>query len=196
MAKPRQHSTQSASAVARLLERAPGPDDVRLATDHVARRTSDLEALTGSVFIFRLGSEWLALISSVIDEVVEPRVIHSLPHRRDGIVRGLVNVRGQLTLCVALEPLLQLEEGSHAGAGRGVLGRRLVVLVAKDQRVAFEADEVHGSHRYDPASVGNVPATVAQSMSRFSTGVLARGDHSVGLLDAELVLHAINRRLG
>lgn len=196
MARPRQHSKQSASAVVRLLERAPGPDDVRLATEHVARRTADLEALTGSIFIFRLGPEWLALVSSVIDEVVEPRAIHSLPHRRDGIVRGLVNVRGQLTLCVALEPLFQLEEGSHLGSGHGVLGRRLVVLAVKDQRVAFEADEVHGSHRYDPAGVGNVPATVAQSMSRFSMGVLAHGDHSVGLLDAELVRHAINRRLG
>src|SRR5688572_20303912 len=169
----KRHLPQPASAVARLLDRAPGADDVRLATEHVARRTTDLVALTGSVFIFRLGSEWLGLISSVIDEVVEPRGIHSLPHRRDGIVRGLVNVRGQLTLCVALEPLFQLDAGSHAASGHVVLGKRLVVLAMQDQRVAFEADEVHGSHRYDPASVSDVPATVAHSMSRFSTGVLA-----------------------
>ncbi|QWF19545.1 chemotaxis protein CheW [Lysobacter capsici] len=118
-----------------------------------------------------------------------------------GLVRGLVNVRGQLTVCVALESLLQIDaaradpERSSASAA-GVLGRRLVVLSLQDQRLAFESDEVHGAHRYDPALVGEVPGTVALASAAFSTGVLAMENRSVGLLDDGLVLSAINRRLG
>src|SRR2546422_1979826 len=37
-----------------------------------------------------------------IAEVAERRVIHSLPHRRTGIVLGVVNVRGELLVCVSL----------------------------------------------------------------------------------------------
>ncbi|WP_408952301.1 chemotaxis protein CheW [Lysobacter sp. Hz 25] len=185
----------SSSAVARLLDRAPEPEALREATRHVAAKAEDLRSLTGSLFVFRLGAEWLGLAASVVDEVIEPRPVHTLPHRREGVVRGLVNVRGQLTVCVALEALFHLEPG-HAEAARSVLNRRLVVLAWQEQRLAFEADEVHGSHRYDPATIGNVPATVAHSVSPFSTGILAMGQRNVGVLDDALVLSALNRRLG
>ncbi|MBX9403527.1 chemotaxis protein CheW [Lysobacter sp. BMK333-48F3] len=198
------------SAVARLLERAPQAQDLCEATAEAAARHAGQAVLSGSAFLFRLGGEWLGLDSAVVDEVIEPRSVHSLPHRRDGLVRGLVNVRGRLTVCVALESLFQLDAARAQAPAR----RRLVVLAQHDQRLAFEADEVHGSHRYDPAECLPVPSTVAHSTSRFSTGVLQwsvphrdGGAHaaaaaagpvsrSVGLLDAELILSSINRRLG
>lgn len=185
----------SLSAVARLLDRAPDAEALREATRHVAAKAEDLRSLTASAFVFRLGAEWLGLTASVVDEVIEPRPIHTLPHRREGVVRGLVNVRGQLTVCVALESLFHLEP-SPAEAARTLLSRRLVVLAWQEQRLAFEADEVHGSHRYDPAAIGNVPATVAHSVSPFSTGILAMGKRNIGMLDDALVFGALNRRLG
>lgn len=192
------------SPVAQLLGRAPDSDALNRATGEVAAKADDLRALTRSLFVFRLGGEWLGLPAAIVDEVLEPRPIHSLPHRREGLVRGLVNVRGQLTVCVALESLLQIDaartdpERSSASAPNvaSVLGRRLVVLSLQDQRLAFESDEVHGAHRYDPALVGEVPGTVALASAAFSTGVLAMERRSVGLLDDGLMLSAINRRLG
>lgn len=191
----------SASAVAQLLGRAPDSQALRRATGEVAAKADDLRSLTRSLFVFRLGGEWLGLPAAIVDEVLEPRAIHSLPHRREGLVRGLVNVRGQLTVCVALESLLQID-AARTDAQRSpvnaasVLSRRLVVLSLHDQRLAFESDEVHGAHRYDPALVGEVPGTVALASAAFSTGVLAMETRSVGLLDDGLVVSAINRRLG
>lgn len=191
-----------ASAVARLLDRAPDAQAVQRATGEVAAQAADLRALAGSLFVFRLGGEWLGLPAAIVDEVLEPRPVHSLPHRREGLVRGLVNVRGQLTVCVALESLLQIDSARAAGVAAGaasqagVLGRRLVVLSAQGQSVAFESDEVHGAHRYDPAAVGELPGTVALASAAFSVGMLALDQRSVGLLDDGLVLSAINRRLG
>lgn len=192
------------SAVAQLLDRAPDPQALQHATGEVAARATDLGSLARSLFVFRLGGEWLGLPAAIVDEVLEPRPIHSLPHRREGLVRGLLNVRGQLTVCVALESLLQIDRERAGGAGTvagaaslaGVLGRRLVVLSAQGQQLAFESDEVHGAHRYDPATLGELPGTVALASAAFSTGMLAMGERSVGLLDDGLVLSAIHRRLG
>ena len=186
-----------ASAVAALLDRVHDAAGLREATDRVAQKAANQELLTQSVFIFRLGPEWLGLASSVVDEVVEPRMIHALPHRRDGVVRGLVNVRGQLTICVALEQLFQL--GAVAGPERArhsPVGRRLVVLASQGHRLAFEVDEAHGTHRFDPDGLGSVPGTVLHAVASFTTGMLRWGERTVGVLDAELVLHALGRRLG
>ncbi|QWF19544.1 chemotaxis protein CheW [Lysobacter capsici] len=80
----------SASAVAQLLGRAPDPQALHRATGEVAAKADDLRSLTRSLFVFRLRGEWLGLPASIVDEVLEPRAIHSLPHRREGLVRGLV----------------------------------------------------------------------------------------------------------
>ncbi|GAB3090219.1 chemotaxis protein CheW [Lysobacter terrae] len=182
------------SAVARLLARTLEAADVRVATQNAAARQNERSASSASIFVFRLGEEWLALPASFADEVVPPRTIHSLPHRRDGFLRGLANIGGRLTVCVALESLLQLEIGSRAA--HRVLGRRLVVLAEHEHRWAFEADEVHGIHRFDPAALRQLPATVAHASSRFATGLLDVEGRSVGLLDGELVARAVDRRLG
>src|SRR4249919_88220 len=62
-----------------------------------------------SAFLFRVGTEWLAIATSVLDEVADLRSIHSLPHRRSGVVLGLANVRGELIVCVSLAQLLGIE---------------------------------------------------------------------------------------
>jgi chemotaxis-related protein WspD len=62
------------------------------------------------VVIFRIGAEWLALPTPAFQEVAERRVIHTLPHRRHGVVLGLVNIRGELLICVSLGRLLGLAE--------------------------------------------------------------------------------------
>jgi len=196
MTQPPSSRKLGISAVISLLDRAIDPADLREATERVARRDASQQALTQTNFVFRLGHEWLALPNDVVDEVLVPRAIRSLPHRRGSVVRGLVNVRGQLTICVRLEQLLQLDAIGKTGPIREQqLGRRLVVLVSRGHRVAFEADEVHGSSRFDPDSSREVPATVTHSMASFTTGVLPWGDHTVGQLDAELLLHAIDRHL-
>lgn len=128
---------KATSAVVTLLDRAIETADLRSATALVAKKAPDLALLSASTFIFRLGAEWLGLATGMIDEVIERRAIHSLPHRREGVVRGVVNVRGQLTICVALEPLFQLDATGSARGHNSLLGRRLVVIASQGQRVAF-----------------------------------------------------------
>ncbi len=87
-------------------------------TSHFAqpKRAEDIE--TRSIVIFRIGSEWLALPTSVVMEVANLLPIHSLPHRQSGAVLGLANVRGELLICVSLGQVVGVEKAPVAGRGR------------------------------------------------------------------------------
>lgn len=89
-------------ATMKLLDRDLSTDYLDDWTRHIAHETKDSDLATQSVVIFRIGVEWLALTSFIFDEVVDLRPIHSLPQRRNGVVLGLVNVRGgAVNLCFA-----------------------------------------------------------------------------------------------
>ena len=67
-----------------------------------------------SALVFRINAEWFALPTQAFQEVAEHRPVHSLPHRRHGTVLGLVNIRGELLICVSLGHLLGLERAPSA----------------------------------------------------------------------------------
>lgn len=63
------------------------------------------------VLIFRLAGEWLALDVRALAEVTDPRAAHRVPHRSDGRLVGLVNIRGQIHLCASLHAILGVAPG-------------------------------------------------------------------------------------
>lgn len=166
-------------------------------TERVAQPLQPKLAGTRSIVIFRIGSEWLALPTEAFLEVVELRPVHTLPHRRDAVVRGLTMIRGELLICISLAELLGLQGSGSAQAiqkGRSVYERMLVVANGAE-RVVFCVDEVHVGVRYHPDDLNAVPATVAQSASPYSIGLLAWEKRSVGVLDETLVFEALTRQL-
>jgi chemotaxis-related protein WspD len=150
-----------------------------------------------SAFVFRVGPEWLALATSALDEIADLRPIHSLPHRRSGVVLGLANVRGELIVCVSLAQLLGIEQKAEEPAPRERRQalRRLLVLRDRGMRLAFPVDEVHGTQRYDQAELKSAPSTVSRATASYSRAVLPWGSNAVGLLDDELLFHSLNRNL-
>ena len=65
-----------------------------------------------SVLIFRLGEEWLAFRTQTVAEVTLPRPVHRIPHRSNSILVGIVNLQGQVQLCVSLHSLLSVPTAS------------------------------------------------------------------------------------
>jgi chemotaxis-related protein WspD len=190
------------SAAAQLLNGQPPEDYLREWAERLARPRPAAEAPeTQAALIFRLGAEWLALPAAVLQEVAELRPIHSLPHRRGRVLKGLVNVRGELLLCVSLGGLLGLEEpaaqasNGQRPARRGVY-ERLLVVSAEGGRLAFPVNEVHGIRRFAPAQLQPIPATVALAAARYTRGILPWEGRSVGCLDDETLFHTLNRSLG
>src|SRR3954468_13811615 len=98
------------NAGAQLLDRPLPPNYRRDWTDHFARKKRTAAPAKISAVLFRIESEWLALPTQAFQEVAERRMIHSLPHRRAGLVLGLVNVRGELLICVSFSRLLGIKK--------------------------------------------------------------------------------------
>ncbi|QEH31896.1 CheW-like domain protein [Aquisphaera giovannonii] len=142
-----------------------------------------------SVLIFRLGPEWLAFRTTAVAEVTTPRPVHRIPHRSDDILMGLVNLRGQLQLCVSLHGLLGVSTPEDPAASRS----RLVVLRdrARSEAWVFAADEVLGVHRLAKAQVLGVSSSLANPEVSFSQAILSWQGRSVSFLDEQRVFAAL-----
>jgi len=183
-----------AKAGAQLLDRPLPPDYRHARTKHFARKRAAAAPARTSALLFRINAEWLALPAQAFQEVAERRLIHSLPHRRQGIVLGLVNVRGELLICVSLSQLLGLSRTSLREARLSSYDR---LLVAKwnGQRFVFPANEVRGIHRFQAPELTEPPATLAKSKLSYTQGILQWEGRTVGLLDADLLFSSLNQSL-
>jgi chemotaxis-related protein WspD len=149
---------------------------------------AEAEMESTSVLVFRLGSEWFALPTEVLVEVTTPRPLHKVPHRTGIGLAGIVNIRGQLQLCMSLHSLLGLPGGTAAGLASVEPAARLLVVErggdAGVERWVLGVDEVMGVQRVPGSSLRPVPSTVSQSQARCSTALFEWQERSVGVLDA------------
>lgn len=188
------HCPVYSGAAAQLLNRSLPAEYRRQWTEHFARPRSTPPAARNSAVVFRVGPEWLALPTSVFQEVTQQGRVHSIPHQRRGIVAGLVNIGGELLICVMLERLLSLGQAAPAIPPRNVYPR-LLVLNGDARRVVFAVDEVLGIHRFDAAQLGPLPATLSRSAKTLTDGVFFWRDVSVGLLNADQLFGVLNESL-
>ncbi|MBR8036939.1 purine-binding chemotaxis protein CheW [Burkholderia cenocepacia] len=189
-----------ASNAAKLLER---PLDVaemtevtrRMSAFGTAHASDDDGVARHAALAFRVADEWLALPIGVLREIAGTRPIHSLPHRRNSAVRGVVNIRGTLRIAISIGALLGLDAGK-AGSGSGD-GRftRLLVAAHQGEPVVFPVDEVEGVLRFGASDWVPVPATVGRASAGLSRGVLSWRGKSVGLLDDDRLFDAVTRSM-
>ena len=100
------HNCQVFGNAGRHFLDAPSPPGY--AAEWTRRLAAPIEAEPADLFgvlTFRLGEEWLALEVRLLVEVTTPRPVHRIP-RRGGILAGVVNIRGELHLCVHLDHVL------------------------------------------------------------------------------------------
>jgi chemotaxis-related protein WspD len=181
-------------AAANLLDGEPPADYVAHWTAQARRAKGVAERASVSVLIFRIGSEWLALPTAALTEIASLRPIHSIPHRRNGVVLGLANIRGELLVCVSLRNILNVDEAAavERRTSRSATGR-LLVIHRDGTRAVCPADEVHGIERFFERDLGGVPATVAGASAKYTRATLDWGERTVGVLDENVLFTAVNR---
>jgi chemotaxis-related protein WspD len=187
-----------ASAAATRLDRPIADAAIDIATAYYAAPREVEDAASASCFVFRLGAEWLAIPMALLDEVVAARPTHSLPHRRGNVKIGVLSVRGDILVHVSLAGLLGIADDESAPASESAHRRsapRVVVLADGRGRLATSVDEIMGIHRYDPAMLRPVPATLGQAMVSYASALLAVGDRIVGVLDGARVLTSLSHAL-
>lgn len=166
---------------------------------------TDLDVL--SVLVFRLADEWLALPASALVEVTKERRCHRVPHRTGGVLEGLVNIRGQLQVCVSAQRLLGIEAAPSSPATPATDSiridspelRRLLVIERQGRlgpdRWVFPVDQVAGVIRVGRAMLRAVPATVSQSGARYCLALFDWQGVIVGILDETRFIDALNNQI-
>jgi chemotaxis-related protein WspD len=177
------------AGASRLLDAAISGEELVRRAAHYATPNAVERVGTLAIVIFRVGAEWLALPTSVWREVATPRPIHSLPHRRDQVVLGVANIRGELLVCVSLAVAL-----GTATAAKTVAARLAVVQLGHE-RFAFPADEIAGLHRHGTDELTPAPTTLARAQADCTRGMLTWEQRAVGVLDAGRVFQTLNRSL-
>lgn len=148
-----------------------------------------------SILVFRVGNEALSLPISLIDEICQPEMIHRLPHYASAILRGIVNIHGQLRLCFSMAELLGIEDSHYTPEEKRRVFPRMMVVRRKESRFALLVDEVLGYHRHTPDEVLPVPASLTPSLTKFTRGIIQDGDKSIGLIDEEVMFTAMEDNL-
>lgn len=182
---------------AQLLDREIPADYRQERTSRIAAKQEQIEAGAISVVVFRIDREWLALPTELVQGVHHYSAPHTVPHRRGGILNGLVNVRGEILLSISLTRLLQLEDMTDVTGTKDLVPRRrLLVCNRHGSRFTFPVDEVGGVHRYHPKDLKAVPATLAKAgASVYTIAVLSWHGKNIGCLNAEFLFSAVDKSL-
>jgi chemotaxis-related protein WspD len=164
-----------------------------------ARTEADSSTSTGggerdgeSVLVFCVAGEWFALPVAALVEVTEPRRVHPVPHRVGGPLEGIVNIRGQLHLCVSLARLLGLPEGRTHSVEPG---ERLVVVEHAGERWAFRVDRVTGVPGLSRGRLRPPPDTARVEAGGHTRGLFEHDGATVALLDPRPIFTGLRGRV-
>ena len=180
----------------RLLDRPLPPGYQKQWASQLAAQKATERRKISTAFIFRAGAEWLAISASLIQEVVNMGIIHSLPHVDSKILRGIVNVRGRLEICVSIGNVLGIQRLiKPATRTRYVTPERLVVARHQGYTLTFPVSEVLGHTKYLPEMIRDLPVTVSGSKAVYTRGILCLGNKDIGFLKDDMLFKTLTKDL-
>ena len=171
-------------------------------TEFQLEKNTQEQDKTISVLVFRLGAEWLALSANLFIEITPPCIIHSIPHRSNKILQGIVNIRGEILLCISLSNFLNLKaqelkkNNSKSQLTKSQVNQpRMIVLEKEGNRWVFTADEVSNLQRFHSHEFRQAPSVISQAEETYTKSVINWQDKKVNYLDDELLFYTINRKV-
>ncbi len=181
------------SALGRTLFDREMPSDYRKeVSEELAAEAVRTAEETTSVLVLRVGSEWFALRTQVFQEIAAYQKAYVVPFRSGALLAGLVNVNGELLLCISLEAALGLSpQEDTKPAGRP----RLCVVGDGRERYAFGVDDILGVRRIPCVQLQPVPVTLAKSPSAQTISCFEVDGRTVGLIDEARLFNSLDRSL-
>ncbi|VXD17811.1 chemotaxis protein CheW [Planktothrix paucivesiculata] len=189
-----------------LLEREAPPEYLQEWTDILSEAsTQETEVGEGtlvratdtlSVIIFRLGNERLALPVNILQEVTPLYTIHTVPHRRNSVFLGLINIRGETLLCISIRDLLGLEPVTESvDFSNSINPQRMIVAGKNENKWVFPVDEVHGTYRFHLNEFKDAPVVISKASEAYTKGVVTWQGKKINFLDSELLFYTLSHKV-
>jgi chemotaxis-related protein WspD len=153
-----------------------------------ASKTPEISERT-SIIVFRIGNEWLALPTRYFKEVAEINVIHRIPHNKNPVIRGFVNVGGEVEVCYSIGSLLDISKQDGSNACNSI--QRIMVVEHDCVRLVFPVSEVGSVFRYLHDSITAPPSTVSGLALSCVEGIIQWRSKNVGLLNGALLFESL-----
>lgn len=144
--------------------------------------------------IFRLGQEWFALSTLVFKQVVQVRSVHSVPHKKGAVLRGLVNISGQIRLCISLDSFFEIQTKNDPDMQKDE-NSRMIVIEKEGETWVFKTEDVFGCVCIEKKHVQALPVTLSKSVQNYFKGVFEWNLLHVGLIDEELLFFGLKREV-
>ncbi|WP_107667745.1 chemotaxis protein CheW [Cyanothece sp. BG0011] len=153
-----------------------------------------------ALIIFRVCQEWLALPAWVIKEITHVHPIHTLPHRSNHVFAGIVNIRGEILMCILLRNLLALPPADLKSKQENlqdlssivpVVYERMIVIEIQSNRWVFPVDEILGVYRFSSTQLQDTPVVISKTPDTYTKKILTVEGKNINYLDYELVFYEL-----
>ena len=169
--------------------------DRDLADDYIAENTKiyalekeqEDNTLISALF-FRIAKEWYAIKTNLLKEIIEVTDIHSIPHQQHEKIMGLVNVRGEIELCIALNSMLSVDIESIEKNNQVNKQERMVVIHLDSGKYVFLVDELMGIFRINEREVKQTPTSIVHTKQQLISGIFDYEQKHIGLIDEKLLI--------
>ncbi len=136
-----------------------------------------------SYFAFECANVVYALPSSAVSELITPRMIHKIPHRRSGAIVGLVNINGELVVAVDIPSLF-------LSGARLEKPKCILVCSSGNEKFAFPVDVARGSVVPDSNTLVDAESNDAWYVAKKFD---LKGERVI-LIDFEILIGAIAKK--
>ncbi len=134
-----------------------------------------------SLFLFRVGAEWFGLDPSLLSMTIPWTKSRRLPHRKSGVVEGVISADGRVIVCLSLERFAGVLPGGGTTATR-----RTLVLAWKKEPFAISVDEVMGVEDVEVDHLAPLPSSAGETLMKCSRGVVLYKGRLVICLEATI----------
>jgi chemotaxis-related protein WspD len=173
-----------------LPQKAPNSEGESLALQKPDTSTQS----NSKVIMFRLEEEWFALPVWVIKEVTAICPIHTLPHRSNEILLGIVNIRGEILIAISLRNLLGLKPihrpksaSSAKPSLKPITYPRMVVMNIQENRWVFTVDEISTVQSLKAEEFHDAPTVITKTPDTYTKKIIYFQDKKVNFLEQELL---------
>ncbi|MCF8239943.1 MAG: chemotaxis protein CheW [Melioribacteraceae bacterium] len=163
---------------------------------NVISKEKDISLVDEQTFlVFRLGDEWFGISSKFIFEIMELKTVHSLPQTKDIIIKGIVNVRGEIKIAISLHDLFTIEEQKSKKEKTKKIYKRMIAIT-KDKNIwVFPVDEIYGIFKLGNKTLSDPPSTAKNSSVNFIKGVYDAETFRIGYIDEQKLFATIIKRV-
>lgn len=149
-----------------------------------------------SIVIFRIADEWLGLNTNTFQEAVVGKFVHFVPSRTNDYFHGIINVNGELLMCISIAKLLNLPPVLYDNQiGKDKHFKNLLIVFDKQDRFSFPADEFLGVASISCEDMTNPPLTVSKADNTITNAIISYKDKSVSIIDEKKLFSLINRKV-